>query len=828
MKDAKKQQQDAIIRKQDAEIKKNRRDGKGGLKDKGQMGFFQTFTHLLLNLSGGVDTPGNAQETLPYLRMHRDGLCEVEPGIYSRSIQFYDINYRLSKDERKSRIFNQFCALLNSIDTTIHMQISFHNQYIDLDQLKCDVELPLQQDQWDDVRQRYSTYLKEQLEAGRNEIQRTKYITFIVKADTVKEARIKLRRVEDDLIHQLSSVMKVRAHPLCGKDRLRILYESMRDSPKDNLFYDFGEQAKAGLTSRDAIAPSGFDFRYTDMFGIGDRWACASYFQIDANRLHDTVLSDFLDMDGALLLSIHLQPVNQEKAIRTIKRKIADIDSMKAAQNKKAVEQGIDMDIMPTDINTYGAEAREWLDGLQTKDERYFLMTFIVVNIADTKAELESVVLQAGSIAQQHNCSLKRFRFHQEQAFQSVLPLGKNHVPVKRGMTTTGTGILMPFITEDLYMGKGSLHYGRNPLSQRLILINRKELTNPNSLVLGIPGSGKSVAAKLEMAEVRLSTNDDLLVIDVEREYAPLVEMLGGKVLDMSLNSSTYVNIMDMNLDYNSEDASKKGNPVAFKAMFLLGVFNRMMNGEMSYTQRSVVDRCIHLVYEDFMKDPKPEHLPILGNVYQALDIQPEECAQTVKAAMEIYVHGSLNYFNHHTNLDLGHHGGGFYCFDIHSLEGVQRELGMLALTDHVWNRVTQNRLSKIFTWFWADEFHILLQSPDTAECCVRWWKRMRKFYALPTGITQNVSDFLNNPNASAVESILSNTPFIRMLEQTHADATVLSKFLDISEDQMGYVDSPQMGHGLLKCGGTILPFANRLPKDNVLYPYITTKPGEA
>jgi len=435
------------------------------MKEKGIMGLFQSLSDLLLGLLGGVETPGSSQATLPYLRMYRDGLCEVEQGLYSRTIQFYDINYRLSKDERKSRIFNLYCALLNSIDTSVHLQLSFHNQYIDLDELKRDVELLLQNDEWDDVRLGYSEYLKEQLEAGRNEIQRAKYITFAAQADSVKEARIKLRRVENDIIHQLSSVMKVRAHPLRGRERLRVMQEAMRDNPKDKLIYDFREQAKAGLTSKDAIAPSSFDFRYSDIFGIGDRWACASYFQIDANRLHDTALSDFLDMDGALLVSIHLQPVNQEKAIRTVKRKIADIDSMKAAQNKKAVEQGIDMDIMPTDINTYGSEAREWLDGLQTKDERYFLLTFIVINFADTKAKLESYMAQAKSIAQQHNCSLKRFRFQQEAAFQSVLPLGKNHVPVKRGMTTTGTGILIPFITEDLYMGKGSLHYELTPKS---------------------------------------------------------------------------------------------------------------------------------------------------------------------------------------------------------------------------------------------------------------------------------------------------------------------------------------------------------------------------
>ena len=814
------------MRKQDAEIRKNRKEGRGGLKEKGFWGFFQSISDILLGLLGGVETPGSSQDTLPYLRMYRDGLCEVEAGLYSRTIQFYDINYRLSKDERKSKIFNQYCALLNSLDTSVHLQLSFHNQYIDLDELKRDVELALQNDEWNDVRLGYSTYLKAQLEAGRNEIQRTKYITFGIRADCVKEARIKLRRVEDDLIHQLSSVMKVRAYPLRGKNRLRVMQEAMRDHPKDKLSYDFDIQAKAGLHSKDAIAPSGFDFRYTDIFGIGNRWACASYFQIDANRLHDNALSDFLDMDGALMVSIHLQPVNQDTAIRTVKRKISDIDSMKAVQNKKAVEQGIDMDIIPTDINTYGAEAREWLDGLQTKDERYFLLTFIVVNFADSRAKLESHIAQAKSIAQQHNCSLKRFRFQQEAAFQSVLPLGKLHVPVKRGMTTTGTGILIPFITEDLYMGKGSLHYGRNPLSQRMIMINRKELTNPNALILGIPGSGKSVSAKMEMAEVMLSTNDDIIVVDPENEYWPLVKRLGGQIVELSASSEHHINPLDMSLYYNAEDADNIKDPVIFKASFLLSLFDIILDGQMTAVQRSIIDGCVKKVYEPYLSDPKPGNMPVLEDMYNALLEHPNDAAGEVAAALEIYVHGSLRVFNNRTNVQVDNR---FLCFDIKSLggSGKLKELGHLILQDHVWNRVTENRNARTYTWYFCDEFHLLLRTPQSAEFCVSTWKRMRKFFALPTGITQNVTDFLNNPNAAAVESILSNTPFIRMLEQTHSDAAILSRFLDISEDQMSYVDSPPVGHGLLKCGGTILPFSNRLPRENVLYPYVTTKPGE-
>lgn len=824
--DTKKAAQTKQLQKQAAEIRQNRRDGRGGLKEKGLLGVFGALSDVILNFFGGVETPGSAQATLPYVRMYKDGTCDIGKGLYSRTVQFYDINYQLSKDEQKSKIFNQYCALLNSIDPSVHIQLSFHNMLIDLDELKRAVEITAQEDELDSVRDGFSVYLKEQLEAGRNEFNRTKYITFSLQAEDIKDARIKLRRVEGGILHHLTSVMKVKAYSLRGKDRLRVMHEVMRDNPKDKFRYDFTEQAKAGLNSKDAIAPSSFDFRYADMFGVGDRWACASYLQIDASRVHDTLLSDFLDMEGAMMVNIHMRPVRQDKAIRTVKSKIADVDSMKAMQNKKAVEQGIDMDIMPTDINTYGAEARELLDGLQTKDEHYFLLTFIIINIADTKTKLKSLVEQAKSIAREHSCELKTFRFQQETAFQSVVPVGKIHVPVKRGIPTTGAGILIPFVAQDIYMQNG-LHYGRNLLTQRMIMANRKDLTNTSALRLGVPGSGKSVDTKIEIAEVRLSTLDSGIIVDPEREYSPLVKLLGGKVLELSLGSNTYCNIMDINTDYNVDDTGKVGDPVSFKAIMLLDAFKKMMNGNMDYIQRSLVDRCIHLVYDEYFKNPKPENMPILGDVYQALSVQPEPEAQTVRAALEIYVHGSLSYFNHHTNIDMrrDEHGRTFMCFDIHQLEGDLKELGMTILSDYIWIMATTNRLLKKYTWVWYDEFHVLMRS--VPDFCVNSWKRMRKMFCLPCGITQNVADFLNEPNGVDVSSILSNSSFIRMFEQTHSDALILSKFLDISEDEMKTVDSPPVGQGLMRCGGTILPFTNLIPKDNVLYPYITTKPGE-
>ena len=547
-------------------------------------------------------------------------------------------------------------------------------------------------------------------------------------------------------------------------------------------------------------------------------WGAASFLQIGASQLNDRVLSDFLNLDCSQIVTIHIKAVNQQEAIKTIKRKLTDIEKTKIEEQKKAVRSGYDMDVLPPDLITYAGEAQTLLNSLQSRDERMFLATVLIVNLAPTRGQLENDVFQAASVAQKHNCALKRLDWQQEQGLMSSLPLGLNQIEIQRGLTTSSLAIFVPFTTEELFMDGEALYYGINALSSNLIMADRKRLKNPNGLFLGVPGSGKSFSAKREIANAFLTTKDDIIITDPEAEYAPLVNRLGGQVVQLSPVSTQYVNPMDINPDYSDEE-----NPLTLKSDFILSLCELIVASKdgLQPVEKTIIDRCTRLVYRDYLADPRPEKMPVLGDLYDLLLKQEETEAKRLATALEIYVSGSLNVFNHQTNVDLTNR---LVCYDIKQLGKGLKKIAMLVLQDQVWNRVTVNRAAHRTTWFYCDEFHLLLKDEQTAAYSVEIWKRFRKWGGIPSALTQNVKDLLSSRE---IENIFENSDFIYMLSQAAGDRQILARQLGISPTQLSYVTHSNAGEGLLFYGNTIIPFVDHFPKDTELYRIMTTKPEE-
>ena len=758
----------------------------------------------------------SAQDSIPFQRMFPDGICRVTDSYYTKTVQFQDINYQLNQNEDKTAIFDGWCDFLNYFDSSVRFQLSFVNMSANKDNYARYITISPQGDDFDSIRLEYTQMLQNQLARGNNGLIKTKYLTFGVEADWLKTAKPRLERIETDILNNFKR-LGVAAEPMNGTERLRLLHGMLHMDEQEPFRFSWDWLAPSGLSVKDFIAPSSFEFRTGRSFGVGRRIGCASFLQILAPELNDRMLADFLDMESSLIVSMHVQSVDQVKAIKTIKRKITDLQKMTIEEQKKAVRAGYDMDIIPSDLATYGTEAKKLLQDLQSRNERMFLLTFIVVNTAGSRQQLDNNVFQAASIAQKYNCQLTRLDFRQEEGLMSSLPLGLNQIEIQRGLTTSSVAIFIPFTTQELFQdGKEALYCGLNALSNNLIMVDRKRLKNPNGLILGTPGSGKSFAAKREITNVFLVTDDDIIICDPEAEYGPLVERLHGQVIKISPTSPHYINPMDLNLNYSDDE-----NPLSLKSDFILSLCELIVGGKdgLMPVEKTIIDRCVRMVYRDYLSDPVPENMPILEDLYNELRRQDEKEAQYIATALEIYVSGSLNVFNHRTNINIANR---IVSFDIKELGKQLKKIGMLIVQDAVWNRVTVNREAHKSTRYYIDEMHLLLREEQTAAYTVEIWKRFRKWGGIPTGITQNVKDLLSSRE---VENIFENSDFILMLNQASGDRQILAKQLNISPHQLSYVTHSGEGEGLLFYGNVILPFVDRFPRDTELYSIMTTKP---
>ena len=759
----------------------------------------------------------SVQDSIAYKEMGKDGICRVADHVYSKTIHFYDINYQLAQNDDKSAIFENWCDFLNYFDSSIQFQLSFINQKSSMKEYEKVIQIEPQNDAFDDVRMEYAQMLHNQLAKGNNGLLKSKYITFAIEADNLAMARPKLERIETDILNNFK-VLGVTAYPLNGVERLKVLYETLNPETETPFTFTYDQVLKTGLGTKDYIAPTSFLFKSGKDFMMGDTYGAVSYLQILAPELTDKMLAEFLDIDKNLIVTMHVQSLDQLKAIKLIKSKVTDINRMKIEEQKKAVRSGYDMEIIPSDLATYGGDAKKLLDDLQSRNERMFLVTVLFLNTAKTRQELDNAVFQVAGIAQKYNCALRRLDYMQEDGLMSSLPLGFNHIPIRRALTTTAAAIFVPFTTQELFMGGESLYYGLNALSNNIIMVDRKKLKNPNGLILGTPGSGKSFAAKREITNAFFVTKDDIIIGDPEGEYFPLVHALGGQVIHISATSHDYINPMDINMDYSDDD-----NPLGVKSDFILSLCELIMGSRngIEAEEKSVIDRCLPLVYQKYFENPVPENMPVLGDLYACLRSQKEPQAQRIATALEIYVNGSLKVFNHQTNVKLDNR---IVCYDIKELGKQLKKLGMLIIQDQVWNRVTINRSEHRATRYYIDEFHLLLKEEQTAAYSVEIWKRFRKWGGIPTGITQNIKDLLASRE---IENIMENSDFILMLNQAAGDRQILAKQLNISPYQLSYVTNSGAGEGLLFYGNTIIPFKDHFDKSLKLYAIMSTRPED-
>ena len=773
---------------------------------------------IIKNARKDDGTPRTAQQTIPLERMFPDGICRVGEDYYTKTIQFQDINYQLAQQEDKTEIFEEWCGFLNFFDSSVHFQLSFMNFATEVGDFEKKIAIPHQADRFNDVRDEYSEILLKNMQAGNNGLTKVKYITFGIHADSMKSAKPRLTHIEVDILNNFKR-LGVIAETLNGAQRLELMHRQLHMGETGKFRFDWKYLVNSGLSVKDFIAPSSFEFPNGRYFKMGDTWCAMSFLSIDASDISDRMLADFLGMESSQIVTMHLQSVDQNEAIKTIKHTITELDRSKIEEQKKAVRAGYDMEIIPSDLATYGKDAKALLKELQSQNERMFLLTFLVMNTGKTKEELDNNIFQASSIAQKHSCNLVRLDFQQEQGLVSTLPLAHNEVDIQRGMTTSSTAIFVPFTTQELFQDhRGALYYGLNALSNNLIMVDRKMLKNPNGLILGTPGSGKSFAAKREIVNSFLVTDDDIIISDPEAEYRPMVEYLGGQVIRISPTSDQYINPMDINMNYSEDD-----NPVMLKVDFILSLCELIMGSKdgLQPAEKTIIDRCVRQVYRKYLENPCPENIPILEDLYNLLLAQEEPEAKYVATALEIYVTGSLNVFNHRTNVELHNR---LVCFDIKDLGKQLKKIGMLIIEDQVWGRVSENREAGKSTRYIMDEMHLLLREEQTAAYTVEIWKRFRKWGGMPTGVTQNVKDLLASRE---VENIFENSDFILMLNQAVGDRAILAKQLNISPHQLSYVTHSGEGEGLIFYGNVILPFVDRFPKETKLYKVLTTKFAE-
>ena len=759
----------------------------------------------------------SAQDTISYKEMRPDGICIVKDNYFTKTIQFYDINYQLARNEDKNIIFENYCDFLNYFDKSISVQLSFLNQTMDISDFEKSIAIKPQNDDFDGIRAEYTEMLKNQLARGNNGIVRKKYITFGIEADNIQNAKQRLERIETDIINNFK-ILGVRAFSLNGMERLELLH-SCFNGGENKLNFSWNLIYKTGLTTKDFIAPTSFNFSDGRCFRMGGTIGAVSFLHILAPELTDEMLKNFLEIQSALSVNIHIKSIDQSEAIKMIKRKITDLDKMKIEEQKKAVRAGYDMDIIPSDINTFGIDAKKLLEDLQGRNERMFLVTVLIMNTAKTKKALNSAIFEVQSIAQQRNCPLRRLDYQQEDGLMASVPIGINNIGIQRALTTSSTAIFVPFTTQELFSDSPeALYCGLNALSNNMIMVDRKMLKNPNGLILGTPGSGKSFSAKREITNAFLVTNDDIYVCDPEAEYNPLIHALKGQVVKLSPTSKDYLNPLDININYSDEE-----NPLALKSDFVLSFCELIIGGRdgLEPIEKTVIDRSVTRIYQKYFENPQPQNMPILEDLYEEIKKQPEQEAGRIASALELYVKGSLNVFNHHTNVDISNR---IVCFDIKELGKQLKKLGMLVVQDQIWNRVTINRNEHKSTRYYCDEFHLLLKDEQTAAYSVEIWKRFRKWGGIPTGITQNVKDLLSS---AEIENIFENSDYIYMLNQAQGDREILAKKLGISPQQLSYVTQSGAGEGLLFYGNTIIPFIDRFPKDTKLYKLMTTIPQE-
>lgn len=794
-----------------------------------------------------LSIPRSVQDTIPYKRVYPDtGIIEIADGIFSKSYQLDDVNYQAAKDEDQTVMFLKYCELINSFDSSTRFQITINQKNINLSEFEALTMLPMEGDTLDELRVERNEMILDKIQEGRNKLEKEKYLTISIPAPDYEAAKTMFARLDSEIIENVNKIGGAGAHPLSTAQRLEILHDIYNPDSvgmfgnnfvldangypvMDKEKFRFDIMRRMGMTTKDMIGPD--SIQINGSYGmIGQTYFRALFAPVFPQELRDDFLKELTDLESNMLTSLIFQPVDTQSALKMARNNIRNVNANLMKQQQAASKSGHSIELVNPELKEASDEAIELRDDLTRKDQKLFYMTLVIVLFADSKEQLELDTKSLQAIGRIHGVNnIKSLGWQQQNGLNSALPLCHNQLEVKRSLTTESCAVFMPFVNQELFDRDGGMYYGNNAVSHNLILLNRRNCKNGNGFIFGTPGSGKSMSAKQEMLTVLLSSGDDVVVIDPEGEYEPMAEMLGNEVAEVirvEPGSNVHINPFDIDLNCEGED-----NPITAKADFIGTLCETIVGDRFGLTpgQRSLIDRCVQHAYGPYLNSLDPvtglydkSKLPTLKSFYNILrDVHNNYDATQLADALEIYVTGSQNLFAYPTNVEYSKR---FVVYDIKKIGNSMKSLGFLVVLDNIWNRIVEGRQKGKFTWIFIDEIYLLFKLESSAEFLKNLYKRARKYGGIPTGITQNVTDLLENPTA---RTMISNCEYIQMLNQAAMDGAPLAELLNISQTQMGYITNAAPGHGLIYDGHTLVPFVNSLPKDTKMYRAMTTKLSE-
>ena len=770
----------------------------------------KTLRNSILNEKEAIRIPKSVQASIPIEKIYDDGTWKVNNN-YSRTWLFTDINFAVASEDDKRVILLQYCSFLNSLPTDTTIKITINNRKLNLKEFRRKLMLTSKKDNLDDYRAEYNRMLQDKAAATQNMTQE-KYITVSIHKKTIEEARAAFIRIEADLTANLSRLSST-VIPMGNIQRLKLLHDFFRPSDKQEINIDLKQIMRHGHNFKDSICPDSIMFQ-SDHFEIDEKVGRVLFMKEYAAFIDDGMIAKLTDISKNMMLSIDILPIPTEEALKEIQNKILAVETDITRWQRKQNENYNFSAIIPYEMRQMREEAEEFLDDITTKDERMMFALVTIVHTADDIDQLNADTESFISMVKSKFSNLAILRWQQEDGLNTVLPYGLRRIHALRTLNTGSVSALNPFSVQEI-RDKGGIYYGVNYISRNLIMCNRKNLLNGNAFILGVSGSGKSFMAKEELTFVALSTDDDILVVDPEREYETLIKSLAGEVIRFSPNSKNHINALDISKEYGDGD-----NPITLKSSFVMSLYENLNNGKIDGGANSIVDRCVKSVYQEYIKnyEGKP---PTLRDLRWELLKQEEPLAKQIALSLELFTEGTLDVFSHQTNVDMQNR---ILCFDVLDLGKQLKSIGMLIMLDTILNRVMENRKKGKRTWVYIDEIYLFFANEYSSSFLSESWKRFRKYGALATGITQNVSDCLLSPTA---RTMFSNSEFLVLLNQASTDRLDLANLFHISDTQMGYIQDTKAGQGLLKIRNSFVPFINEFPQNTKLYGLMTTKPED-
>ena len=756
--------------------------------------------------------PKSVQDYIPIQKMWDDGIFKVG-NRYTKTFRFDDINYAVASREDKEAMFLEYSELLNSLDSGVTTKITINNHCRNRADFERSVLIPFKEDGLDIYRKEYNDMLLDKA-TGANSITQEKYITISVHKKDITEARNYFNRIGSELSSHFAKLGSV-CSDIDGIERLRILHDFYRAGEETDFNFDVKESAKLGHDFKDYICPDSME-RTDNYIKLGDKYARVLFLKDFASYIKDSMVTELTDLNRNMMFSIDVIPIPTDEAVREVENRLLGVETNITNWQRRQNSNNNFSAVVPYDMELQRKESKEFLDDLTTRDQRMMFATITMVHMADTKEQLDNDTEELQSIARKHLCQLAVLKFQQTDGLNTVLPIGARKIDALRTLTTESLAVFIPFKVQEI-LHDGGIYYGQNSISNNMIVANRSFLLNGNSFILGVPGSGKSFTGKNEIVNLMLAGDADIIVIDPEREYSRLVEAMGGATIKISATSNNHINAMDMNSEYGDG-----ANPVTLKSEFILSLCEQLIGANnLGPMQKSIIDRCTATVYRDYQQRGYTGKVPTLKDFRAELLKQTEPEAKEIALAIELFTDGSLNTFAKETNVDVDNR---LICYDILDLGKQLLPIGMLVVLDNILNRITANRAKGKHTFIFIDEIYLLFQHEYSANFLFTLWKRVRKYGAYCTGITQNVDDLLQSHTA---RTMLANSEFLIMLNQASTDRLRLAELVNISDMQMSYITNVEAGRGLMKVGSALVPFFNKFPKHTKLYKFMTTKPGE-